>query len=137
MIYEFKNSYHFLSNFYLHPVTFEGITYPSSEHAYVAAKTLDVEKRLEIANVETAGKVKRLGRALDLRPDWEEVKVDIMRTIVREKFKDPVLRSKLARTAPHELVEGNWWNDRFWGQCPVGVGENWLGRILMEIRDEI
>ena len=56
VINDFHNEYFFLSNFYSHPVVFEGVTYPSNEHAYQAAKTLDLEKRKEFTNPNvTAG----------------------------------------------------------------------------------
>lgn len=71
----FSGPNRFMSNFIECPVDFEGINFPSTEHAYVAAKTLDLELRKEISQVNTAGQVKRLGRALTLRPDWEEIKL--------------------------------------------------------------
>jgi predicted NAD-dependent protein-ADP-ribosyltransferase YbiA (DUF1768 family) len=59
-----------------------------------------------------------------------------MRELCRQKFAIPWLRNKLLQTEDWLLVEGNAWNDTFWGQCR-GVGENNLGRILMAIRHEI
>lgn len=73
---------------------------------------------------------------MSLRGDWEQVKVDLMRTFVRKKFENPFLRPMLLTTGDAELVEGNTWNDTFWGVCR-GAGHNWLGKILMEVRDEI
>lgn len=137
-ITSFSENYRFLSNFYQVDVEYEGVIYPSSEHAYVAAKTLDQLKRLEISKIETPGKVKRFGRNLELRSDWEEVKLEVMRTILLDKFKpDCQLFQWLQETAPHELTEGNSWGDTFWGQCPIGNGKNHLGKLLMSIRDDI
>lgn len=137
----FTGEYFFLSNFFPARVHYEGIWYPSSEHAYVAAKTLDKVLREEIANIPTAGKVKKAGRKLALRPDWETVKVSEMRRILEMKFSpfrsDIPLRSMLDKTAGYELIEGNTWGDTFWGQCPVGNGKNMLGKLLMELRDDI
>ena len=59
-----------------------------------------------------------------------------MRDVLRAKFSDPELRGRLLATGEKHLVEGNHWGDRVWGQCPVGIGENWLGRLLMDIRAE-
>ena len=59
-----------------------------------------------------------------------------MRTCLIEKFSDPVLRDKLMATGNCQLIEGNTWGDRYWGVCD-GVGQNHLGRLLMEIRDQI
>lgn len=52
------------------------------------------------------------------------------------KMSEPKLRSQLLSTGTAELVEGNWWNDRYWGVCN-GRGENHLGKILMRIREEL
>jgi len=136
MINKFTGRFDFLSNFYLHKVDFEGVTYPSSEHAYQAAKTLDKSLRLGIANLPTPGKAKKAGKNLELREDWEDVKVDIMREILVTKFQDPELQTKLLDTGYHELIEGNTWGDRFWGVCE-GTGQNHLGKLLMSIRQNI
>ena len=140
-IISFKGEHFFLSNFFPISVYYEGIHYPSSEHAYVGAKTTDRHLKEEIAKVKTAGEVKKIGRFIDLRPDWEEVKVNEMRKILSVKFSpfrsDMPIRTMLEATAPYELIEGNTWGDTFWGQCPIGNGKNMLGKLLMELRDDI
>ena len=136
MISSFEGEYNFLSNFWMCSVEYEGIIYPSSEHAYVAAKTTDSELRKQIVSLETPAQVKRFGRTLVLRDNWELIKLSVMVDIVSTKFEQhPDLMAKLKASAPHELVEGNTWGDTTWGQCPVGNGKNWLGKILMSIRD--
>jgi ribA/ribD-fused uncharacterized protein len=125
--------YAFLSNFYSSPIQYEGIVYPTVEHMFQALKALDVETRKKIANAATPGQAKRLGRSVALREDWEEVKVDVMRTALQLKFSNPALRAKLIATGDAELIEGNTWNDRFWGVCR-GTGKNMLGLLLMELR---
>jgi ribA/ribD-fused uncharacterized protein len=135
MIAKFDGEYRFLSNFYYPAyVELDGVLYRTVEHAYQAAKTLDLDLRHKISNAPTA-KAKRLGQNVELRPDWETVKIDIMRDLLTQKFSYHELREKLLATGTEELVEGNWWRDTFWGQCPLGNGQNWLGRLLMEIRD--
>jgi ribA/ribD-fused uncharacterized protein len=140
-ITSFKDSYFFLSNMFMAPVGYEGILYPSSEHAYVAAKTTDEEIREKISKIASPFQMKKFGRTIPLRDDWERIKVNEMRRILERKFSpfrsDLPLYSWLSTTAPRELIEGNTWNDRFWGQCPVGNGKNMLGKLLMEIRDDI
>lgn len=75
---------------------------------------------------------------MPLREDWEDVKVAMMRYLLQQKFAPGLaLRRALVATAPLTLIEGNTWGDRIWGQCPLGVGENLLGRLLMEIRDGV
>jgi ribA/ribD-fused uncharacterized protein len=132
----FKGDYSWLSNFHMVPVEFEGLTYPSVEHAYQAAKSNCSEQRQRISEAATAGLAKRLGKGVTLRSDWEEVKIDIMTSLVRQKFSNPSLRALLLSTDDKELIEGNWWNDKFWGVCR-GVGENHLGKILMRVRSEL
>jgi hypothetical protein len=112
------------------------VFYPTVEHAFQAAKTHNKAKRKEIAKLKSPGEAKRAGKALELREDWEYVKVAIMVELVRAKFEIPVLRRRLLETGDRQLIEGNHWGDTFWGVCK-GEGENWLGRILMLIRDEI
>lgn len=130
----FSGEYGFLSNFSPSEVVWMGDRFPTVEHAYQAAKSRDVIVRRSFAYIETPGEAKRQGRKVQIRDDWESIKINVMRTLLIQKFRDPVLRAKLKATAPHELIEGNWWNDTFWGVCR-GIGKNNLGKLLMEIRD--
>lgn len=132
---KFEKQLSFLSNFHPCVVMLDGEVYASVEHAYQAAKTLSEKERFWILCAETPGCAKRRGGDVTLRPDWDEVKVDVMRDLVRQKFSNPVLRIML-EAVPGPIVEGNNWGDVFWGVCD-GVGENWLGRILEEVRDEV
>lgn len=133
----FSGEYRWLSNFWPVRITREdGITYPSSEHAYVAAKVLDLDTRRLIAATATPGQVKRLGRTLRIRSDWEEIKRSEMLSILRLKFKDPLLALKLKNTGTRILVEGNTWGDTYWGVCN-GRGQNTLGQLLMLVRSEL
>jgi ribA/ribD-fused uncharacterized protein len=137
-IVSFTGKFRFLSNFHPCKLVFDGIEYPSAEHAYVASKTSDIVQRYAIAEMEHPGEVKRLGRKLKIRSDWEKVKVPIMKAIVQAKFdQNPDLMDLLKETRSNELIEGNTWGDRFWGQSPLGDGRNELGKILMSIRDDI
>jgi ribA/ribD-fused uncharacterized protein len=133
VIGRFRGRHRFLSNFFPCIVAYGGIAYPSVEHAYQAAKTLDDDLRRSIASLSTAGEAKAFGSKLRLRPDWEEVKVQVMRELLLQKFEDPQLMGWLLDTGEEELVEGNTWGDTFWGVCG-GAGLNHLGRLLMEVR---
>lgn len=136
-IASFKGPHSFLSNFHPAPLTYEGILYQTSEHAFQAAKTLDVEARKKIAALSTAGKAKAAGKKVALRANWNDIRVDIMREIVTIKFDThPDLARELLATDDAELVEGNTWNDTFWGVCRNN-GLNHLGKILMEIRAKL
>jgi len=139
MINRFDGEYRFLSNFWTVPIEFEGLSFPSVEHAFVAAKTLDQNERVHIAHIGTAREVKAYGRKLKLRPDWEEVKVSVMTQLVTQKFTNySGLKRRLLETGDQELIEGNWWGDKFWGvDLKTGIGQNKLGKILMDVREEL
>lgn len=141
MINSFSGRYRFLSNFSPAAVELDGVTYPTVEHAFVAAKTTDVSLRTKVRTIEKPGDVKRFGRALKLRSDWESIKLAVMEDLVRKKFRHPELAKDLLLTGDHDLVEGNYWHDNVWGQCDcvfhAGKGQNHLGKILMKIRDEL
>ena len=132
----FIGHYSFLSNFYTSTVYIDDKPYPTVEHAYQASKTLDPVQRETIRKAGNPNEAKRLGRCVPLRHDWNNVKIEIMRDLIRQKFESPFLQHMLLETGDAELVHGNGWNDIFFGVCR-GRGENWLGRILMEVRDEI
>lgn len=135
-ITSFRGNYSFLSNFYPSFVTFEGQRYPAAEDAFQAAKTLDPDERFLFTIMPSPQDAKRAGRQIQLRPDWEDIKLDVMYQIVRSKFENPELKSKLLSTDDVYLEEGNHHGDRFWGTVN-GEGRNELGKILMKVRDEI
>jgi ribA/ribD-fused uncharacterized protein len=134
----FRGPYFFLSNFYYVHVFLDGELYPSVEHAYQAAKTMDQEARLKIRNASSPSAAKHLGQKVNKRRDWEAVKVDVMEFLLRQKFSSdqPELRAKLIATGDVEIIEGNTWGDTFWGVCN-DKGQNHLGKLLMQIREGI
>ena len=141
MIDFFDGEYAFLSNFYNASCIFEEKFYPTVEHAFQAAKSLDQAERDWIAAAGSPGLAKRLGRRVNLRSDWEKVKFDVMEECLRSKFADPVLKQKLLATGDEELVEGNYWHDNTYGNCSCEkckdiIGRNMLGNILMKLRTE-
>ena len=141
MIGNFGGEYRWLSNFYIHAITYKGKTYTSTEAAYQAHKSLD-EDIHEQFTVLSPRESKELGQTIEKRSDWDMVKGSVMYEVLVEKFKDRVLRKKLLETGDAELVEGNWWHDNTWGDCIcsdcIGItGVNMLGKTLMRIRKEI
>ncbi len=139
-IKQFKGGSRFLSNFYPAQVDHDGITYPTVEHAFQAAKTLDFGQRWLIAKMGSPSAAKRAGRKITLRPDWETAKNTIMLELVLQKFTRRLdLRQQLQATAEAELIEGNWWHDNYWGDCSCEdcdqPGKNVLGKILMDVRN--
>ena len=143
MIDSFRGEYRWLSNFYLADVVYEGRTYMSAEHAFQAAKTLRPSQRRLIATSATPGRAKRLGRQVSLRRDWEDVKIGVMAEVLLDKFtRHENLRAALLATGDQELIEGNHWHDNFFGSCWCDAcesieGENWLGKTLMALREEL
>jgi hypothetical protein len=136
VINSFSGYYRFLSNFWKAPVVYDGVGYSNSEAAYQAAKCRNPEQKVWFEKLDP-GPAKRLGKGVVLRFDWEEVKDQIMYDICLAKFtQNPDLAKALIETRDEELIEGNTWGDRVWGQVD-GVGENRLGKILMRIRAEL
>jgi ribA/ribD-fused uncharacterized protein len=134
VIDDFHGANFFLDNFFPAPTMYEGVVYPTSEHAFQAAKSTDPTMRAEFAKMVSPGMAKRYGNAIQLRPDWEDVKVQVMRDVLADKFaRHPFIAKALLATGDAELIEGNTWDDKFWGVCD-GEGENYLGRLLMELR---
>ena len=141
MISAFTSQWRPLSNFSLHPATYDGVEYPTAEHAFAAAKTLDVGKRVAILAASGPARAKQMGRRVTLRPDWDShIRMEAMEEIVWSKFVRPgEPRETLIATGDAVLVEGNTWHDNFWGVCHCGRlacagGENYLGRCLMWVR---
>lgn len=146
--------YRFLSNFHACKVIYKGIEYMHTEGAFQAQKTLDESLKLDIAKLSASESKKACGRhglklkdgtyiKVNLRPDWEEVKDQIMYEVVKAKFEqNPDLKERLLATGDAELIEGNTWHDNYWGDCTCSrcakkVGGNHLGKILMRVREEL
>lgn len=133
-IEQFRGEHYYLSNFFSTPVVYGGVCYQNNEAAFQAQK--QPERSQEFASLPP-NEAKRLGRRVNLRPDWESVKQTIMEEIVRAKFtQNEHLRDKLLTTGNVELIEGNHWGDTYWGVCR-GKGRNELGRILIKVRAEL
>ena len=140
VIDKFQGDYRFLSNFYPSEIEYENLIYPTAEHAYQAAKTLDAAERESIRSACSPGKAKRLGKTVTLRNDlpWKNYKEAIMLDILAQKFEQPILKTLLLATNDAYLVEGNQWNDTEWGciwdECGNLAGKNRLGTCLMIVR---
>lgn len=141
-ITEFRDSYRFLSNFYPCRIEVKGKVWPSSEHLYQAMKSTDGKVQEVIRTFPFKG-LKAMGREITLRPDWDEVKEELMYRIVKLKFtQNSDLREQLLATGHVTLIEGNTWHDNYWGDCQCTkcistVGKNTLGSILMIVRQEL
>lgn len=143
MIDKFRGKYRFLSNFYPCDVEYKGYIFPSSENAYQAAKAIFVNEAPEDFSIFltcTPAASKTYGRGVPMKgmeAFCDLNKIQIMKEIVGYKFlRNTYLLQSLLDTGSEELIEGNHWGDTFWGVCN-GVGENHLGVILMELRENI
>jgi len=144
LVDSFKGDYEKFSNFYPVVIHFEGINFPSVEHAFVAAKSTDIFFRKRIAELpsEQAGKAKRMGRKTKLRIDWDIVKIAYMKKFLMQKFMYDEFRTLLLSTGDAQIIEGNYWHDNYWGDCFCPKcqdikGKNNLGKLIMKIRSII
>jgi ribA/ribD-fused uncharacterized protein len=139
----FKGDTGWLSNFAYAPATYEGVEYPTREHAFNAAKTLNLSERELVRQASTPGLAKKLGRsAVTLRADWDSVvRYEAMAEVCASSYVGP-LADKLTSTGDKLLLETNTWHDQHWGdcECPMHthiLGANHLGRTLMRLRDTL
>ncbi|KAF9107033.1 hypothetical protein BGX29_007539 [Mortierella sp. GBA35] len=140
--YRQENAYGEFSNFYYAPIEMDGQEWPTTEHYFQAQKFahLDDKKYVEqVRLARTPSDAAKLGRnrSFPLRPDWEEVKDDVMRDCVLQKFlQHPNLTKVLLGTGDRYLNEHTR-NDRYWADGGDGTGKNMLGIVLMETRAKI
>lgn len=143
IINHFQGKYAFLSNFYECPVFYEGINFKTAEHAYQWGKTTNVVEQMYVIVSPTPGIAKRRGQEVTLREDWNEIRYKVMLDILRAKFSQNCgLRQALEETGDAILIEGNTWCDNTWGDCSCSKcankkGENMLGILLMQVREEL
>ena len=129
-----------LDNFSAFAVEWRGRLWPTAEHAYQSAK-FEAEQMIErIHATRSAHDAKRIANDPEyrplIRPDWQAVKRDVMEEVLRAKFaQHEYVRKKLRETRGWLLVEDSH-RDAYWGRGADWTGENWLGRIWMQIRDE-
>ncbi|TXT59147.1 MAG: hypothetical protein BAJALOKI1v1_1470002 [Promethearchaeota archaeon] len=137
-IKEFKDRYRYLSNFYSSPFQINNTNYKTVEHWFQSQKTTNSREQITIQNAKTPALAKSLGRKSQLRTDWEQIKLFVMKEGVRAKFsQNPRLKQLLIETGSQKLEEGNRWHDDFWGiDLKTNKGLNHLGKILMQLRTE-
>lgn len=121
------------------PLIYQGIKYHTVENFYQAMKLPKdaIDKRRYIASLDPYG-AKREGRKLQIRSDWEEIKLEVMEYALRFKFAPGTSwHSKLMATGKDDIIENNNWGDEFWGiSVKTGKGRNHMGKILMKLREE-
>lgn len=138
-----EKPYGAFSNLHRTPVIFEGREFPTAEHAYQAGKASKEAVREWILSAPTPSLVAMAAHGLytwDIVPSWSKIKFDRMRDVLRAKFtQHEDLRALLLATGQARLVEAGTTNNavnRLWGEVH-GNGQNMLGILLMEVRDEL
>ena len=142
-ITSFKDEHRFLSYFYQSPVTLDGLTYPNAEAAFQAQKCEKEEDKVKYTLFKNPVVAKRMGKKEPNLPEnWRDISYGIMLDIIRAKFSLPEMKEKLLATGDAELGEGNNHHDNIWGdctcpRCAAKLGQNRLGKILMQVREEL
>jgi hypothetical protein len=155
---EFKGEKRFLSNMFETKIIFDDmfdieiedveptfLTYKSSEHLYQALKSKSIlwhYKLIELTPLETKNIARKKLKTLLadnketflIREDWDKIKINVMKLVLLLKFKQNKELAKKLKNLKGNIEEKNIWNDRFWGTVE-GIGENNLGKLLMEIRE--
>lgn len=135
--YKVNDEYGCFSNFSRHGFQLDGKYWMTGEHYFQAKKFIGTEYEEQVRMSSTPMEAANMGRdrSKPLRKDWEEVKDDIMRRAVLEKFKgNNDAKKMLLSTGDEEIIEKTT-KDFYWGCGEDGTGKNMLGKILMEIRD--
>lgn len=133
---EFRGKYYFLSNFSPSKIELDGYIFDNGESAFQSFKNLSQQASFQGIEPNIA---KRKGRRVTLRHDWDKVKDGVMYQVVKAKFtQNEELKTKLLATQDNYLIEGNRWNDTYWGvDIITRKGKNKLGKILMQVREEL
>lgn len=139
-----EKPYGAFSNLFRVPVEFDGVTYPTAEHAYQAAKPAKPEVREWLLAAPSPSLVAMAAHGLyvwDVVHDWAQIKGPRMKAVVLEKFhQHPELAKLLLSTGERRIAESSKTNNavnRYWGEIKTAkgwVGRNELGLILMDVR---
>lgn len=136
----FLDQYYLFSNYSAIPVTYKGYTYPTSEHAYQTTKFanhLDISEKIKHASSPSVAKKLSLHYEVKKRKDWDNIKLQIMTDIIHHKAQQhKEIQKKLLATGNDEIIE-NSMDDYFWGCGKDGSGQNKMGKIWMQIRNEL
>ncbi len=137
LFYSTTDEYGDFSNFSKHGIEMDGKWYRTVESYFQSQKFDDLNHQEAIRNAPSAKVAAQLGRSRDIpiRSDWEEAKIEIMKGAVLKKFQThDAPRELLLSTGDEPLIE-NAPGDYFWGCGKDGTGQNWLGRILEDVRE--
>lgn len=135
----YEGPWYCFSNFASFMVHWQGRDWMTSEHAYQAAKFINLGTIWEIKDARSAHNAKKIARANNIFkvPNWQDIKLSVMKSIVRAKLgQHPYIQKKLLETGGMEIIEDSP-TDAFWGRGPDGNGLNHMGKIWMLLRTEL
>ena len=135
----YDDEYYLLSNFSAHQVEFEGRLYPTVEHAYQAQRFNDevIKEKGRLAKSPVLAKAVAYQFKDQWRPDWHEIKVEVMTEIVAAKLaQHDDVNQGLIKTGKAEIRE-NSPVDYIWGIGKDGRGQNLMGKIWMKLREKV
>ncbi len=137
--YKLSEEFGEFSNFALYPIEIDGKKWKTSEHYYQAMKSFDISEQDAIMQAETPKDAANKGRDpnRNLRPDWDEVKNDVMRKAIFAKFSQHEYLKKLLLSTGDKIIIEHSKKDAYWGNGGDDNGKNMLGKILMETRDRL
>jgi N-glycosidase YbiA len=135
----YEQEFYVFSNFSSFKLEWKGVVWMTSEHAYHSEKFKDENILEQLKNTRSAHDALKLAHASKSkrRKDWGDVKLGIMKEILMAKVEQhPYVKKKLLESCDKELIE-NSWRDSYWGWGPDKNGENYLGKLWMEVREEV
>ena len=140
MIHTFADETRWLSNMMTVDVVYDGYSFKSVEQAYQYAKCETDEWRAVCQDPNlNPYQIKRKSKDIVIRDDWDKVKLLVMEGLLIQKFNQEPYQELLLATGNQNIQEGNNWNDTFWGvdlKSTPNIGENHLGRLIMNIRTQ-
>ncbi|NQV93377.1 NADAR family protein [Candidatus Kaiserbacteria bacterium] len=138
-IFFYEQEFYVFSNFSSFKLEWKGEMWMTSEHAYHSEKFEDEDILEQLRNSSSAHDSMKIAYAYKdkYRKNWDEVKLQVMKDILHAKVEQhPYVKKKLLESGDKELIE-NSWRDDFWGWGPNKDGNNQLGKLWMEVRDEV
>ena len=137
-IFFYEHEFYVFSNFSSFAIEWKNKLYMTSEHAYHSEKFEDINLKERIRNARSAHDALKLAQLNKdkYRADWDTIKLKVMKEILRAKVEQHLyVKKKLIESGSKELIEDSW-RDSYWGWGPNKDGENHLGKLWMEVREE-
>jgi ribA/ribD-fused uncharacterized protein len=135
----YEHEYYVFSNFSAFAIQWKGHFCMTTEHAYHTEKFEDENLQREIRATMSAHDSQKLAQTYKdkYRSNWNEIKASIMKEILHAKVaQHPYVKKKLLESGKRTLIEDSW-RDAFWGWGPNKDGQNMLGKLWMEVREEV